>query len=77
MTEPIGNRQSSCSGKQRYADKPLADRICRHARNAHDTVALMAYRCRHCNGWHIGERLSGKRLDNQVKRAKFSKGIEE
>lgn len=70
MTVHHGSRDSSCAGKERFADKVLAEKICRRSRQSHDTVTLMVYRCQHCHGWHLGERLAGKKIEQRVRQAK-------
>lgn len=44
-----------CDGKQRYASFRLATgNALRSRRN--DKTRRSAYRCTHCNGWHLGSK---------------------
>lgn len=46
-------RRKNCDSKMRYAGKPEADTAAHFARvRSGDWV--MSYKCKHCNGWHIG-----------------------
>lgn len=55
MTKPWHNPLYSCDGKERFADKAMADRAARRRKSR------VSYRYQHCKYWHVGNRPSWKR----------------
>lgn len=49
------NAVSGCTGKHRFADQGLARQIARQTSRRHE-CAMSAYECKHCGGWHVGQR---------------------
>lgn len=50
-------RAASCEGKASFESAVLARDIVQRM-HKHGTVAMIAYRCKYCSGWHIGQLLS-------------------
>lgn len=46
-----------CQGKHRFDSRVMADRVAVASRRRRDS-AMHAYRCKHCNGWHLGSNKS-------------------
>jgi hypothetical protein len=46
--------QITCSGKQAFDDRALADRVARRYGNS-------VYRCKCCSKWHIGDHNRGRK----------------
>lgn len=49
---PLNGRQG-CNGKRQYATHDEAHRVARNMRR-HTDEPIGAYRCRHCQRWHLG-----------------------
>lgn len=47
-------RRNACTGKQRHATQEQAVAHAIHHRKHLGGSWLSAYRCRFCNGWHVG-----------------------
>lgn len=43
-----------CVGKQRYGSKGHANAASRRVTEATGKGGTIAYKCRHCGGWHFG-----------------------
>lgn len=44
----------TCKGKRRYESFALAKHEARNTRRHRDRSVAEAYKCKHCNGFHIG-----------------------
>lgn len=50
--------ESACIGKHRFDDRRIAAQVSKKfGQRKHGAHSL--YRCAHCGGWHIGNRLPG------------------
>jgi hypothetical protein len=60
---PNGSKGRSCDRKRRHESKESAER--QKAQLTRDTGSawfrMQVYRCRHCNGWHVGHTGRSKR----------------
>lgn len=45
---------AGCDGKERFKTYELAGRVKERQRKRRDSQRLQVYRCRSCNGFHIG-----------------------
>jgi hypothetical protein len=57
-------RRQQCAGKQRFATQSEANTIAGRSKRRHagQKRCLEVYRCRWCQGWHVGQGLRGARL---------------
>lgn len=59
-------QDAACAGKQRFRDANEALRIAKLASRRKDTRPN-AYKCRYCEGWHIGETMRTRRPEGAHK----------
>lgn len=50
----VGDPEHQCKGKKAYRDKAGAKRAIRRMRYTHNRSRLVAYRCPHCDAFHVG-----------------------
>lgn len=55
--------ESGCIGKHRFDNQQTAKKVGKKFGKRHE-VAHCVYRCANCAGWHIGNKIPGKKLLN-------------
>lgn len=51
-----------CHGKHRFKSAERAQQIGRESRRRNRRSNLAAYRCHHCDGWHLGRSIAPRRV---------------
>lgn len=61
----IDGHKVGCTGKKHFAKFGHAERAAKRCNRRDGRAHVQAYHCRNCNGFHVGEARSYRRLDGR------------